>query len=208
MKFQNRIEAGELLADELMNYKDASDTVVLALARGGVEVGFSLSKKLFLPLEVLVVRKLGVPGNEELAMGAITENGESVINREIILNYGVTQQELDFEKNKELEVLKTRMTKYISGTRERLFEGKNIILIDDGIATGSTAKVAIAFLRKKKVKKIVLAVPVAPMDTANDLKKYVDTLVVIYTPEYFGSVGQFYKNFNQVTDEEVKKYLL
>ncbi|MGL4945429.1 MAG: phosphoribosyltransferase [Fusobacteriaceae bacterium] len=207
MRFENRIQAGELLADKLLSFKKSSDIVVVALARGGVEIGFSLSQKLHLPLKVLVVRKLGTPLDEELAMGAVTEDGETVINNQVMRSYGITVKEFEAEKAKELSVLRARMEKYLGGKKDEPLENKTVILTDDGIATGSTVKVAINFLRRQKVKKIILAVPVAPRDTEMEINSLVDKMLILYIPEYFGAVGQFYKNFNQVTDDEVIDYL-
>lgn len=207
MIFESRFQGGKLLGEKLIKYRNEKDFVIIALARGGVEVGVAISEELHLPLEILVVRKLGVPMDEELAMGAVTQDGESLVNEEVMRSYQVTDREFEIEKKRQLEILKERTEKYLGDRKNFNLKNKNIILTDDGIATGSTVKVAINYLRKKEVKKIILAVPVAPTDTVQELKRYVDEAVILHVPEQFQSVGQFYEIFNQVSDEEVIEYM-
>lgn len=207
MIFNDRMEAGELLGEKLLKYRGEKNSVVVALARGGVAVGAITAEILEIPLEAMVVRKLGTPGDEELAMGAVTEDGKVLENSAIVRGYGVTKEEFEAERAKQLRVLKERMEKYQRGRKRLGFKGKSIILVDDGIATGATVKAAIKFLRREKVEKIILAVPVAPADTLDELRGEVDEVVVLFIPEYFGSVGQFYHAFDQVSDAEVVEIL-
>lgn len=203
MIFKDRIEAGQKLALALEKYKRQKEVIILALPRGGVVVGFEVAKALDLPLDLVVPRKIGAPGNPEFAIGAITEDGEGIFNEEVIRDYGISKEYLDKiieEEKKEAQ----RRLKIYRGERASLnLVGKTIILIDDGIATGLTMRAAIKSIKVKNPKKIVVAVPCGAKDSINQIKKEVDEVVCLDAPIFFGAVGAFYENFEQTTDEEV-----
>lgn len=188
--FRNRRDAGTHLVGKLSSYR-GTQSIVIGLPRGGVVVAAEIAKNLHLPLDVLVVKKIGSPHNLELAIGAVAPDGVSV-----------------GEKNKELSRQVERVMRfYRKGRKPLLVRGKTVIVVDDGIATGTTMKAAVLWLRKKRVRKIVLAVPVAPYELPGKLAADVDELVVLETPDDFSAVGQFYDNFEQVTDEDVVELL-
>ncbi len=207
MVLPNRTEAGRLLAKKLTAYANRPDVLVLGLPRGGVPVAFEVAKALNLPLDICLVRKLGVPGHKELAMGAIAMGGVMVLNDEVIKWRRISRQAIDAVARRERLEL---------GRRDRLYRGdrpipdlrnRTVILIDDGIATGSTLRAAIAALRKLQPKSIVVAVPVAPPSTCNQLQAEVDEVVCLRTPEPLSSISLWYEDFSQTTDEEVRHLL-
>ncbi len=206
MLFRNRSEAGRRLAAELRDLVDG-DLVVLALPRGGVPVGFEVARALNVPLDVLVVRKLGTPGQEELAMGAIAPGGVQVLNWEVVDACAISPQQIDAVAAREARELERREQRY-RGNRERVeLRGRTVILVDDGLATGSTMRAAIAAVRQQKPKKVVAAVPVAARSTCVELQEEADEMVCLYTPLQFHAVGQWYQDFSQTTDEEVRELL-
>jgi len=207
MFFENRVDAGEKLASRLGAYADRKDVIVLGIPRGGVPVAFEVAAALGALLDVFVSRKLGVPGQEELAFGAIASGGVRILDRELIEAVGIRHAEVEritANVRKELE----RREKLYRGSRQPLVvQGKTVILVDDGIATGSSMRAAIEGLRQMKPARVVVAVPVAPLDTCNQLRSKVDELICPYQPETFYAIGQFYDDFRQVSDEEVTELL-
>lgn len=207
MVFQNRVDAGSKLAEQLHKYANREDVIVLGIPRGGVPVAFEVAKALNAPLDVFVSRKLGVPGQEELAFGAVASGGVRVLDREIVEGVGISQpliEEITEKAKKELE----RREKLYRGDRPALkLEGQTVILVDDGIATGSSMRAAVEALRQLKPARIVVAVPVAPETTCNRLKLEVDELICVSMPEFFFAIGQFYVDFSQVADGEVTELL-
>jgi len=201
--FSNRTEAGQLLALHLAAYTGLEDWVVLALPRGGVPVAYPVAKKLKLPLELFLVRKLGVPGQEELAMGAIASNGVVVFNQAVLQQLELSQNEINAVIEKEKETLQTYQASYIGERKLINLYNKNIILIDDGIATGATIRVAISALRQSSCGKLVVGVPLGPPDVVQSLRPKVDEFICLQTPEPFFAIGNWYENFDQTEDSEV-----
>lgn len=205
--FTTREEAGYQLAQQLAAYKQQKDTLVLAIPRGGVLVGRAIADRLDLPLDVLVVKKLGAPANPELAIGAVSSNGVTVVDKELIATLGVSEAYLESEIAGKIQEVKSRESLLRSGKRKPPIKGRCLIVVDDGIATGATIEAAINYLRKHQPAKIILAVPVGPRDTMRKLKKLADEVVVLAEPENFSAVGEFYESFPQVGDEEVRELL-
>ncbi|WP_048810284.1 phosphoribosyltransferase [Candidatus Methylacidiphilum infernorum] len=201
--FRDRKEAGRLLAEELLEYGGKPDVVVLALPRGGVEIGFVISQVLKLPLDIFVVRKIGVPWQQELAMGAIASGGIQVLNQSVINSLNIDEETIREATARELQELHRRENLYRRELPALSIENKRIILVDDGIATGSTVRAAVAAIRKLSPKEIVVAVPVAPPPVYNEMKKIADKLIILMTPEGFVGVGQWYENFSQLSDWDV-----
>jgi predicted phosphoribosyltransferase len=200
--FTDRYQAGKLLARKL-HFLKGKDAILLAIPRGGVVVGKAMAKKLDLPLDIVVTRKLGAPHQPELAIGAVGPDHTIVLNRELINELGVDSEYLEDEIRRQERVLQERITKYRGDRSEPDLAGKAVILVDDGIATGATVEAAIKYLRTKEPKEIILAVPVAPKSTIEEFEKLVDKMVVLLAPEDFRAVGDYYESFPQVTDEEV-----
>jgi putative phosphoribosyl transferase len=205
--FRNRTEAGKLLAQKLKAYANLSDVIVLALPRGGVPVGFEVAKALNVPLDVCVVRKLGIPHHPELAMGAIASNGVRVLNYDILSEWNIPDKIIDKVSAKELRELRRREHSYRYNLPFINVENRTVILVDDGIATGSTMRAVIALMRQQKPKEIIVAVPVAPKSVCKELQAEVDKLVCLTMPEQFYAVGLWYENFSQTTDEQVHQLL-
>jgi len=210
MRFQNRDEAGELLGRELaQRLGRRDDLLVLALPRGGVPVGYGVARALDAPLDVFIVRKLGVPGHEELAMGAIASGGVRVLNREVLDYLPVSNKLIDAVTTREMQELQRREREY-RGKRPPLdVKGKTVIVVDDGLATGSTMRAAVTALRNMKPRLIIIAVPVAAEGTCNDFRTegIADEVVCLRTPEPFQAVGLWYADFAQTTDDEVRELL-
>jgi putative phosphoribosyl transferase len=207
MLFTNRTEAGEQLALRLRKYANRDDVIVLATPRGGVPVAFEVATELKLPLDIFVLRKLGVPGHEELAFGAIASGGVRVIDPDIVEAYGITPSDIERVVQKEEEEMQRREIAY-RGARPPLdVSGRTAILVDDGIATGASIRAGIRALRQLNPARIVVAVPVAPPSTCARLKFEAEELVCLQMPEQFYGVGQFYIDFSEVTDEEVIELL-
>ena len=207
MLFQDRFEAGRVLASLLADLRERTDVVVLALPRGGVPVGYEVASALAAPLDVFVVRKLGVPGQEELAMGALGSGGVTVLNRRVVQALGLTQSEIDAAVRREERELERREQEYRDGRPQFDVDGRTTILVDDGLATGSSMRVAVTALCQKSPAQIVVAVPVASPETCSEFEGEVDRVVSATTPEPFLAVGQWYRDFSQTTDEEVRKLL-
>ena len=204
---RDRTEAGRLLADTLREYANRDDVVVLALPRGGVPVGFEVAKALNEPLDVFVVRKLGLPGQEELAMGAIASGGARVLNSEFIRALGIPDDVVEQVTQEEQRELERREREYRDGRPPIDVRGRTVILVDDGLATGSSMRVAVLALRQKEPAQIVVAVPVAPRDSCVELESVADRVVCAVTPEPFWGVGQWDADFSQTSDEEVRDLL-
>jgi predicted phosphoribosyltransferase len=201
--FRDRQEAGCLLAEKLAAYAERPDVIVLALPRGGVPVGFEVARVLHAPLDVVIVRKLGVPGQEELAMGAIAMGGMQVLNVPVVHSFGISQKEIESAAAKERLELERRERAYRGGRAAPEIRGHIVILVDDGIATGTTMKVAIAALKQQRPSRIVVAVPVAPWSSCQEMKREVDDVVCLLSPEDFMAIGAWYADFTQVPDQEV-----
>lgn len=207
MIFRDRKEAGVELGRALSAYRDQADLLVLALPRGGVPVAFEVARALGAPLDVFVVRKLGTPGREELAMGAIASGGVRVLNQDVIQHYHVSPETLAAVTNREEMELIRREQLYRGGRASIHVEGKIAILVDDGVATGSTMKAAVGALRQLTPAKIVVAVPAAAYPACEEFRTIADETVCLTSPEPFGSVGSWYADFTQTTDAEVSQLL-
>lgn len=207
MLFEDRFEAGRVLASKLGEFSGRQDVVVLALPRGGVPVGYEVAQALHAPLDVFVVRKLGPPGQEELAMGALASGGITVLNREVIQALGIPQQTIDAVVATEQIELERREREYRDGRPAVNVRGRVAIVVDDGLATGSSMRVAAKALRKEAAAQIVVGVPVASASTCAEFEAEVDKIVCATVPEPFWAVGQWYRDFSQTTDEEVRELL-
>src|SRR5262249_5327992 len=205
--FQDRVEAGRRLAAKLAGYADRDDVVVLAIPRGGVVVAFEVAQALHVPLDILLVRKLGVPGQRELAMGAIASGGVRVLNHHVVDELGITDEQLEETVAVQEAELERREQLYRGSRPGVSVPGKVIILVDDGIATGSSMLAAIDALRTLHPKKIVVAVPVASFHADQEMKRVADEFVSVLQPESFFAIGEFYWNFTQTEDSEVRALL-
>jgi putative phosphoribosyl transferase len=207
MAFKDRSEAGRLLATRLSAYANRPDVVVLALPRGGVPVAFEVAQALNAPLDVFVVRKLGVPGHEELAMGAIATNGVRVINNDVVLALGISAQEIDRVAEMEQKELERREHAYRGDQPTLNVGGRTVIIVDDGLATGASMRAAVAALRQMQPQRIVVAVPTAADETCQQFRDEVDEIVCATTPQPFYGVGLSYESFSQTSDAEVHALL-
>ena len=205
--FRDRVEAGRMLATTLQEYANRDDVVVLALPRGGVPIGFEVAKGLYAPLDVFVVRKLGLPGQEELAMGAIASGGVRVLNRDLLRALRIPEEVVGQITQEEQRELERREREYRDERSPIDVRGKTVILVDDGLATGSSMRVAVLALKQKGPAQVVVAVPVAPADTCAELQSVADKVVCAVTPQPFLGVGQWYEDFSQTSDEEVRELL-
>lgn len=205
--YRDRREAGRELVQHLRQYADRSDLVVLALPRGGVPVAFEVAEALGAPLDVFLVRKLGTPGRRELAMGAIASGGVRVINDEVIEWLGITPEEIDRVAADELRELKRREAAYKAGRETVPIRGRVAILVDDGLATGSTMRAAVQAVRQQQPSRVVVAVPVGARETCQELQLVADEVVCARMPFPFSAVGQWYLDFRQTTDDEVRRLL-
>ncbi len=205
--FKDRKDAGQQLAKELSSYTGRNDVIVLGLARGGVAVGVEVARNLKVPMDVYLVRKLGVPGYEELAMGAIASGGTRIINSEVIRSLSIPDSTIDEVTAREKEELKRRETAYRGDRPFPDLRDKTVILVDDGLATGASMRAAISAVKSRSPRKIIVAVPTAPLDTFRNFKKEADELVCLETPQPFMGVGGSYEDFSQLSDEEVKSLL-
>ena len=201
--FTDRADAGRRLAEKLRAYANRSDVIVFGIPRGGLVVAFEVAVALGAPLDVFAARKLGVPGQEELAFGAVASGGVRVLDREVIDAIEISTHEIDQITQRERAELERRELAYRRSRPPLGVAGKTVILIDDGIATGASTRAAIDALRQLNPARIVVAVPVAPLSTCRKLSAAVDDLVCVYMPEHFHAIGQFYDDFSQVADKEV-----
>src|SRR5690242_7140667 len=207
MLFHARADAGRELAAKLRRYAGRDDVVVLGLPRGGVPVAYEVARALGAPLDVFLVRKLGVPGYEELAMGAVATGGVRVLNDQIVQRLGIPQYIIDAVPAREQQELARRERLYRGGRPPPDVRGKTVILVDDGLATGATMRAAVMALRQLQPAGIVVAIPTASPETCEELKAEVDDIVCAITPEPFFAVGHWYEDFSQTTDEEVRDLL-
>lgn len=204
MMFRDRRDAGRQLAARLMSYR-ARDPVVLALPRGGVPIGAEIARALDAPLDVVLVRKIGVPFQPELALGAIVDGAEPelVIDTELMAMLAIPDSYVQEQRARQLKEIERRRHLYVEGRPAEEVAGRTAIVVDDGIATGSTMRAALRAIRRRRPARLVLAVPVAPPDTIAALRDEVDDIVCLATPAYFGAIGQFYVDFRQLGDDEV-----
>jgi predicted phosphoribosyltransferase len=206
-RFRDRTDAGRQLARKLDRYANRTDVLVLALPRGGVPVAYEVARHLLAPLDLCVVRKLGMPGQEELAMGAIASGGVRVLNDELLATGWISREAIETETARETQELLRREKAYRGDRPRQEIEGRIVIVVDDGIATGSTMRAALAALRQQHPKKLVVAVPTAAPDTCREFEGIADEMVALITPEPFRAVGLWYENFTQTSDDEVRELL-
>jgi putative phosphoribosyl transferase len=206
-RYRDRSEAGRYLARALAGYAGRSDVIVLALPRGGVPVGYELAKALGAPLDAFVVRKLGVPGHEEFAMGAVASGGLIVLDEAVVRRLGISQAEIEHAVAREVRELKRREATYRGDREPPDLEGKTVILVDDGLATGATMRAAALAVRQRNPARVVVAVPVAAAETCNEFRGDIDEVVCALTPAPFYAVGLWYEDFSQTSDEEVRELL-
>jgi putative phosphoribosyl transferase len=205
--FANRREAGAELASKLRQYAGRSDVIVLALPRGGVPVAFEVAEALDAPLDIFLVRKLGTPGHPELAMGAIASGGVRVLNKDVVQWYGISAPAIEAVAEEEQRELERREREYRQGRALLDLHNRIVILIDDGLATGSTMKAAVQAVRQHRPARVVVAVPVGAASTCEEFADVTDETVCARTPEPFSAVGLWYRDFSQTTDEEVRALL-
>jgi predicted phosphoribosyltransferase len=204
--FADRLDAGKRLAQALADFH-GKNAVVLAIPRGGVVVGFEIAAALVLPLDVIIPRKLGAPGNPEFAIGAVTEDGSMVLDDSVVAYLGVSRGYVEEESERQRSEIARRMTLYREGAPATEVRGKDVIVVDDGIATGSTMKAALLSVKNRGAKSVTVAVPVGPPSTIQELTRLSDRVVCLYMPEYFEAIGQFYEDFSQTSDDEVLRLL-
>ncbi len=207
MLYRDRADAGRRLAEKLRHYADRTDVLVLALPRGGVPVGYEVARALKVPLDVFLVRKLGFPGQEELAMGAIASGGSRVLNTSLLQRLHVSQEMVDAVADREQRELERREQAYRGSAPPPVVRGRTVILVDDGLATGASMQAAAAALRGREPARVVVAVPVGAPSTCDEFGGYADEVVCGEMPEPFLAVGQWYDDFSQTSDEEVRELL-
>jgi putative phosphoribosyl transferase len=205
--FRDRRDAGRQLGRDLLEYADRADVIVLALPRGGVPVGYEVAQAIHAPLDVFIVRKLGVPGREEYAMGAIASGGIRLVDEHVVTQLHITERDIERVAEQEQRELERRERQYRGRRPQPDIAGRVAILVDDGLATGASMRVAVAALRQEHPGRIVVAVPVAPPETCDMLRREADHVVCAVTPEPFLAVGLWYEDFAQTTDEEVHELL-
>jgi len=205
--YRDRRDAGAELAGRLRHLEGRSDVVVLALPRGGVPVGYEVARAIGAPLDVFLVRKLGLPGHRELAMGAIASGGVRVLNEDVIRWYGVPESAIDTIAQEEWTELERREREYRAGRAPVVLKGRTVILVDDGLATGSTMKAAVQSVRAYGPSRVIFAVPVGSPDSCHEFADIADEIVCARAPEHFAAVGQWYRDFSQTTDDEVRELL-
>jgi len=208
MRFRDRAEAGQFLARDLMSLRDSAELIVLALPRGGVPVGFEIARALQAPLEVFVVRKLGLPGQEELAMGAVASGGVRVLNPEVVSALGrFATDAIERVTHQEQEELRRREEQYRGARPFPELKGRTVILVDDGLATGATMRAAARAVRAREPARLIIAVPVAPESSFREMRTEADEVVCALTPGSFFGISQFYEDFRQTSDDEVRELL-
>ena len=204
--FTDRVDAGKRLASALSNFSGKKG-IVLAIPRGGVVVGYVVAKELNLPLDVIIPRKIGAPDNPELAIGAVAEDGTAILDNNLIKYLGVSREYIKEETERQKHEIERRLKTYRQDTSYPNLKGLDVIVVDDGIATGSTMKAALASVKNRGAASITVAVPVGPPSTIEELNEMADRVVCLYTPEYFQAIGEFFTDFSQTEDEEVIKLL-
>jgi putative phosphoribosyl transferase len=207
MYFQDRFEAGQFLADKLRDYADRPEVLVLALPRGGVPVAFEVAKALHAPMDVFLVRKLGLPGHEELAMGAVADGNVVILNEDVTKPLKITDETIESVARQERETLRRQRDMYRDGKPAPAVKDRVIILVDDGLATGSTMRAALAALRKQGPKRLIVAVPVGAAETCAEMSSEADEVVCAISPEHFMAVGAWYHDFSPTTDTTVRTLL-
>jgi len=205
--FLDRTDAGQVLARGLQQYKNQPDVLILGLPRGGVPVAYEVARELNAPLDVFVVRKLGVPGHEELGMGAIATGGVRILHEGIVREVGISPETIDAVSAREQAELERRERLYRGDRPAPTIKGRTVVIIDDGLATGSTMKAAIQAVRQQDPRRLIVAVPTAPSETCEQLKGSADEVVCPLTPDPFFAVGGSYADFTQITDEEVRELI-
>jgi predicted phosphoribosyltransferase len=206
-RFRDRVEAGRLLARKLVQYSNCGNLLVLGMPRGGVPVGVQIARALGCPFDVFIVRKLGVPGQEELAMGAIASGGIRVLNHEVIKSYGLSDSVINAATATETRELERRELAYRAGRPVPDLRGRWVILVDDGVATGSTMSAALEAIRQSGARCIIAATPVIALSTLREMRAKADEFIALVTPAGFIAVGDWYDDFSQTTDEEVRWWL-
>jgi predicted phosphoribosyltransferase len=206
-RFRDRTEAGRLLASKLVRYVSRPNLLILALPRGGVPVAFEIARTLHAPLDIFLVRKLGVPGQEELAMGAVSSGNVRVLQGDVVEAFGIPQSVIEAATAEEIRELARRERAFRGDRPSPQIRGWNIILVDDGLATGSTMHAAVVALKQQEPERIIVAVPVASRETCDEFKSEVDEVICLRTPASFYAVGLCYETFPQLTDEEVREFL-
>ena len=204
--FTDRVDAGKRLASALSNFSGKKG-IVLAIPRGGVPVGFEIAKTLKIPLDVIIPRKIGAPDNPELAIGAVAEDGTAILDDNLVKYLAVSREYIKEEIERQKQEIRRRLETYRQDSSYPNLKGFDVIVVDDGIATGSTMKAALASVKNRGAASITVAVPVGPPSTIEELEEVADRVVCLYTPEYFQAIGQFYSDFGQTTDGEVIKLL-
>jgi putative phosphoribosyl transferase len=207
MVYKDRKEAGRVLASKLRTYAGNENLLILGLPRGGIPVAYEVAKALNAPLDVFVIRKLGAPFQPELAMGAIAGGGIIVLNEEVVRGYGVTDEEINEAVTRETIELERREKLYRGENESQPIEGKIVILVDDGLATGASMRAAVKAAKKYNPEKVIVAVPVGARDTCQTLSKEADEIICAYMPEQFWAVGSWYEDFTQTEDREVRDLL-
>jgi putative phosphoribosyl transferase len=207
LPFEDRAYAGRLLGQALAKYANRPDVIVLALPRGGVPVGFEAAQAINASLDIMLVRKLGTPGHEELAMGAIASGGITVFNAELVSRLHIGPELMEAAIKREQQELERREQAYRGNHPLPVVENRHVILVDDGLATGASMRAAVAALRQRNPASVIVAIPVAPPDTVAMLKEEADEVICLAMPEPFSAVGRWYKDFSQTTDEDVKSLL-
>ncbi len=207
MHFHDRFEAGQVLAEKLLKYREQPEVLVLALPRGGVPVAFEVAKALDAPLDVFLVRKLGLPGHEELAMGAVADGNVRVLNEDVVKPLRIPSELIDSATRRESSEIQRQRELYRDGEPAPPVQGRTVILVDDGLATGSTMRAAVAALRKQQPRRLVVAVPVGAAETCAELAVDVDEIVCAISPRRFMAVGAWYDDFSPTSDETVRALL-
>jgi putative phosphoribosyl transferase len=207
MLFQDRREAGQALARELTSFKGSSNLIVLGIPRGGVVVGHEIAKALGAPIDVYITRKIGAPHNPELAIGAVASDGTLIIDQQLVRRLGVDEDYIEQESNRQKDEISRRLSEYRGDRPNPQLAGKIVILVDDGVATGATTLATIRAIKAQDPRELILAVPVGPRDSIENLRQEVDKIVCLHAPEIFWAVGAFYNVFDQTSDAEVKALL-
>jgi putative phosphoribosyl transferase len=207
MYFYDRFDAGRKLTERLWRYRNRSDVTVLALPRGGVPVAFEVAKALDAPLDVFLVRKLGMPGHDELAMGAVANGNVEILNEAVVSSFNISREQIDSIAERERRRIRQQQDDYRHGEPPLEIKGRVVMLVDDGVATGATMRAAVAALRRHHPKRIVVAVPVGALETCDELKQEADEVVCLVSPQQFYAVGMWYRDFSPTTDEAVQELL-
>lgn len=205
--FEDRRDAGRQLGQRLAELDPGDDVIVLALPRGGVPVGYEVARALDAPLDIFVTRKIGAPGNPEFAIGAVASDGTLVLDEDVVDELDISQDYVDSEMQRQLDEVERRVVAYRGDRPQPEIEGRTVVLVDDGVATGATVRASLRALRERDPGRLILAVPVGPSQTIEELRPLADEVVVPATPDPFWAIGRFYQTFGQTSDEEVVELL-